>query len=223
METLRRKAGKRIKNKKHNSSRDIALIQAYQNGDDEALFQLIEDYMDIFSIIYRRPHATPRIKKEKRKYVFHYSDHDKQDLFMTIVVNFLELIREYDPKISSFESMVRGKLHLRVYKEFFEKIFDEQKRSEKSPEFEKVLETIGNEFSSIFLDEEPNDKKLLQLYKGFNSLTTKQKKVLNFAFQKNYTNKEIAKELGVTERAVERTKQRAIKRLSECINLTEVV
>jgi RNA polymerase sigma factor (sigma-70 family) len=171
----------------------------------------------LISYIYRNPHKAQF--KKGSKVNIDWTPQDKEDLFQEICYHFYNLLDEFDPDISELQGLMKGKLHLRVYDNFFEDVAD---RKINELAFDEDID-IEQKTKDILYNEEvrkstPQDH--IELYMALNQLSQKQRNVLELSIVKGWNATEIAKELDIKPAGVRKTKERALTRLKE-IMITE--
>ena len=196
MQELQRKAARGVKPIERNHASDLALIEAYQGGMEEAGMSLFISYLDIVSHIYRFPHKVQF--KGTSKLSIAWTPMDKEDLFQEIALHFFDLIDEHDQEVGNFEGIVKGKLHLRVFDNFFEDAVSSKLNEvyEEEPE----LEAIDPDSQGLTLDDKPTKvpAHYLDLYNALNQLTARQRQIVELSVVKGWNATEIGKELGIT-------------------------
>lgn len=208
MQLIQKEIAQRIPAMKHDPKKDNSLINAYLNGDEQAGVELFRSYGDILSYIYRFPHKAQY--KKKSKVFVKWIPQDKEDLFQEIAYQFLVLVHEFDSDIQTFEGLIKGKLHLRVYDNFFEHVADQKINEVQYKEgMNDMQETKKNEIRK------PSEH--LDLYEALSKLSRKQKKVLELSVVKKWSSAEIAKEIGSTPAAVRKMKERGLNKLRKLL------
>lgn len=215
MQKLQQQASRKQKNIAHTKEQDDSLILAYKNGNEGAGMALFESYMNVVSYIYRYPHKSQF--KTGSKINIDWTPQDKEDLFQEIAYHFFALIEEYDPEIGKFEGLIKGKLHLRVYNNFFED-FAKRSLSEIALNDELDFEQKAKE---IVVSDEATQAKLpkdyIELYNAFNKLSHKERQVMECIVIKGWNASETAQELGILPPAVRKLKERGIKKLTNLL------
>lgn len=207
---LQRECAGKVKTIKHSQAEDMALITAYQNGDDDAGFELFKSYKDIVSYIYRNPHKAQY--KNKTTIQIEWTPAEKEDLFQEIAVQFFKLLGEYDPEVGNFEGIVKGKLHLRTHYHFFQDMA-EQRLNEIA--YDEEIDFEGKA-QNILLDESQHSKHpahFIELYEAFNKLSKRQREVVEMSVIKGWNSTEIARELEMEAKTVRVHLKRGLDKL----------
>ncbi|KAB2380219.1 RNA polymerase sigma factor [Bacillus toyonensis] len=190
---------------------DKQLCLAYQEGSNEAGVALIYRYLDKLSYIYRFPTRCKNRGGIKCKIDITTSTtkEDKEDLSQEILYHFLELLLEYDQTQGELQGLIVGKLHLRVFKYFYEELVDIKFNEQELDDNYDMEE----EMKEIFLEdkEAPEDIKLM--YLALSELTENQRKIVDMHIVKGWSSKESARELGVSASYVRNQKVIALKKL----------
>lgn len=190
---------------------DKQLCLAYQEGSNEAGVALIYRYLDKLSYIYRFPTRCKNRGGIKCKIDITTSTtkEDKEDLSQEILYHFLELLLEYDQAQGELQGLIVGKLHLRVFKYFYEELVDIKFNEQELDDNYDMEE----EMKEIFLEdkEDPEDIKLM--YLALSELTENQRKIVDMHVVKGWSSKESAQELGVSASYVRNQKVIALKKL----------
>jgi len=190
---------------------DKQLCLAYQEGSNEAGVALIYRYLDKLSYIYRFPTRCKNRGGIKCKIDITTSTtkEDKEDLSQEILYHFLELLLEYDQAQGELQGLIVGKLHLRVFKYFYEELVDIKFNEQELDDNYDMEE----EMKEIFLEdkEAPEDIKLM--YLALSELTENQRKIVDMHIVKGWSSKESAQELGVSASYVRNQKVIALKKL----------
>lgn len=198
--------------KPHDQTKDLALIDAYKGGDDDAGIELLKDYDDVIDYIYNNPSRPPR-RPKGANITFGFTTEDREDLYSTIVLHFFRLVDEYDPAKGPFEHMVRATLHFRVFVDFFEVKIDEL-FNEMS--LDALVYEIPVEVKSILLEDSdliPADH--IELYQLLNVLTEKEYEVLYLSAVNEWDSQVVSEETGINRSTVRGVKRRAIKKIRE--------
>jgi RNA polymerase sigma factor (sigma-70 family) len=221
MQLLQRKAWKGVEPIKHDQRQDLALINAYKNGNEEACIKLIENYLDVFNYILHNP-TKPPYKKRLTRGKLNMNFQDYEDLFQEIVFQFIKLMNEYDPSQGiPFELFVKKMLHQRVYDQYFKEYIDrKEKETQMTPLQEKLLRA---EELDILLHDETLPSEHLELYKALNRLSKLQRKIITMNITQDYSLAEIARELGLEYSFVRVNKHRALKKLQSILEPKESI
>jgi len=190
---------------------DKQLCLAYQQGSNEAAIQLIYRYLDKLSYIYRFPTRCKNRGGVKCKIdiTMLTTKEDKEDLFQEIIYHFLELLLEYDHTQGELQGLIVGKLHLRVFKYFYEDLVD-IKFNERELDDNYDME---EEMKEIFLEDKEVPIETKNLYKALAELTPIQRKVADLYIIKGFPSPEVAKELGVHPGRVRHYKRDVVRKL----------
>lgn len=212
IETLKREVSQKQPARKHNEDHDRHRINYYLRGTEKAGLDLMLDYVDVISYIYKRPHK-PQFHKNTGLEI-DWTAQDKEDLLQEICFHFFQLITEYDPKEGKFEALIKGKLHPRVFQTFAKKACDIKV-------FETDLED-NNSFEAktaqILLDDSMTEalpQEYIELYRAFNKLSDKQRKAVELVIINEWNSKQVSEELGCSPSTVRTHLQRGLERLKE--------
>lgn len=208
MQKLQEKASRKTPAIEHDNKQDHALVIAYRNGDEEAGLQLLESYIDMIGYIYKNPHRAQF--KKNAKVNIDWTSEDKEDLFQEICLHFFQLVSEFDGE-RDFQGLIKGKLHLRVYDNFFEDVVDHKFNEiefDESFDFEAKSQSILSEETKGSL---PSDH--LELYQAFNTLGKRQREVVELVIVKGWNSTEVSQELGITPATVRKTLEHGLKKL----------
>ncbi|QQO40396.1 RNA polymerase sigma factor [Bacillus phage 268TH004] len=212
IETLKREVSQKQPARKHNEDHDRVKIDYYLRGTEKAGLDLMLDYVDIISYIYKQPHK-PQFNK-KTGLEIDWTAQDKEDLLQEICLHFFQLIHEYDPAEGKFEALIKGKLHPRVYKSFAMKACDVKV-------FETELEdncTFEAKSAQILLDDSMTEilpQQYIELYRAFNKLSDKQRKAVELIIINEWNSKQVAEELGCSPSTARTHLQRGLERLKD--------
>jgi RNA polymerase sigma factor (sigma-70 family) len=223
IQKLQTKAAYKVSPIKHDKEYDSSMITAYLNGNEEAGLQLLESYIDIVGYIYKNPQRA-QFKEKSAKLKLDWTYQDREDLMQEICLHFFTLVHEYDFE-RPFEGLVKGKLHLRVFNNFFEE-FAETKLQEMSDEEieDKSSLVFSEDLQSILLDENQVSKlpsEHLALYNAMNQLSPSQRQIIEMSVVKGWNSIVIAEELDMKDAAVRKALSRGMKRLKEIMNPEE--
>ncbi|MGX5581916.1 RNA polymerase sigma factor [Bacillus cereus] len=190
---------------------DKVLCLAYQEGSNEAGVQLIYRYLDKLSYIYRFPtrcknRGGVKCKIDITKIT---TKEDKEDLCSEILYNFLKLLLEYDPLVGDLQGLIIGKLHLRVFKYFYEELVDIKFNEEGLDDNFDMEEEI----KEIFIEEKEVPENVKQMYLALSELTEKQRYIVDCHIVKGWSSIEVAKEMGVSASYIRNQKVIALKKL----------
>ncbi|TWJ39625.1 hypothetical protein CHCC5027_3538 [Bacillus paralicheniformis] len=216
VQRLMKEAQRGVAPLKHNQETDLALIEAYKNGNEEAGWELAESYVDVFSVIMNKPTKPPRRTKAMQRLWADPTYQDYEDLFQEILYHFFRLVEEDNTNKTPFSYYIRAKLHQRVFNNFFSE-FIETKKVEVEYDERKHSETVEED---IFLDEysEKPPAHYLELYNALNHLTTKQRQVVVLKKSKGWSSREVAEELGISQDAVRKQLERGMKKLRKAMD-----
>jgi RNA polymerase sigma factor (sigma-70 family) len=207
---LQRECSRKVENIKHSQAEDMALLTAYINGNDDAGFELFKSYKDIVSYIYRNPEKAQF--KNNTKMRVDWTPMEKEDLFQEIALQFFKLVSEYDPEVGEFVGIVKGKLHLRVYDNFFEDVAD-QRFNETA--YDEEIDFEGKS-QSILLDESQHNKhpaQYIELYEAFNRLSKRQREAVELKVTKGWNAREVAEEMGISHSSARTHIELGLKKL----------
>ncbi|PEM30177.1 RNA polymerase sigma factor [Bacillus wiedmannii] len=193
------------------NSLDSALAFRYQRGDEQAGIQLLENYLDIVSDIYRKP-THLRIKKKCSIDLRSISTkEDREDLFQEICTHFFGLALEFDPEVGNFQGLIKGKLHLRVYKYYFSEYIDTRKNETKLDDDFDMADAIRE----IFLEDSVVSEEVKTLYSAISTLPELQQKIIEMTVVKGWNSTEVSQEIGFTPAYIRKSKERTLRRLRE--------
>jgi len=192
---------------------DKQLCLAYQDGSNEAGVALIYRYIDKLSYIYRFPTRCKnrggiKCKIDITKIT---TKEDKEDLFQEIIYRFLELLLEYDPSVGDLQGLIIGKLHLRVFKYFYEELVDIKFNEEGLDDNFDMEEEI----KEIFIEEKEVPENVKQMYLALSELTEKQRYIVDCHIVKGWSSVEVAKEMGVSSSYIRNQKVIVLKKLKK--------
>lgn len=192
---------------------DKQLCFAYQAGDKEAAIKLIYRYLDKLSYIYRFPTRTKNRGGAKCKIDITGSTtkEDKEDLCQEILYHFLKLLLEYDPAKGDLQGLIVGKLHLRVFYYHYGDLVD-LRMNEKELDDNYDME---EEMKEIFLEEKETPTEVKKLYEALAEFTPKQRQIIDLTICKGFLNRDVARELGVTQKYLKKTRYHLVRRLKE--------
>jgi len=185
---------------------DKALIKDYINGSQEAGRALIENYLDIISIIYNKPSNPPKMRKpDGQRFITRPpvpNIHDKEDVLQEILYQFFTLVYEYDESFKlPFYALIKGKLFLRFHNQYYREYFEvRSKEREYVEEFE-----VFYGFDEIAEEEEVTEKvpsEYMGLYEALNKLSKQQREVIQMSVIKGWNSTVIAQELNINKGAV---------------------
>jgi RNA polymerase sigma factor (sigma-70 family) len=196
--------------KHHDNEQEIALIQRYKEGDDEAGWSLVYNYIDTFSVILSKPTKPPIKTRAMERLFASPSAEDFEDLFQEVLVQFFILVDEYEEDKGPFVNMIRSKLHQRVFNRYFsEYLFTKMSETE----LEENYNLVPCE-ESIFIEEvQKVPAHYIELYEALNQITSKQREVIILSVVKGWSSGDIALELDSTATAIRKLKERGISQL----------
>lgn len=217
---------------KEDHERDNELVYKFvEESDQDAFMELLYSYRDIIAMVYNNPQSPPYVPRRKRKYVFYLNEQDKEDLFMTIIEEFLRLTWEYNPEISTFEGLIRGALHIRVYKRHFNKLHEYKTQvSIVAPDTMEVIERILYERASLvkggetvsFELEIGGKKYNVELEEVYESLTKRQKQFFNLYFERNIPLERVKEHLGNKDsKSVLRLRKRVLEKVMKKLKIAQ--
>jgi RNA polymerase sigma factor (sigma-70 family) len=223
IQKLQQKVARGVADYEKNDSEDLALIMAYRDGNETAGITLVHNYLDIISNIYTNPHKPPRISKVARQKMAirlpHMNTYDKEDILQEILYNFFKLVDEFDPEFGvPFQGLVKGKLFLRFYKNFYQEFFD-NKNSEM--EFKEELDHESLIYKARMMIEQGGNEKTpaeyMELYHAFNQLGARQREVLEMSIIKGWNATEISQEIGIAPATVRVTLKKGLARMRDLL------
>ncbi|WNL49475.1 RNA polymerase sigma factor [Bacillus phage DZ1] len=194
----------------HDKHVNEGMVLAAQNGDSEAMWSLMQEYVDVLSVILHRPTKPPRKAKALQKLWANPSFQDYEDLFQESLLEFIILVNEYHPERGSFERYVRAKLHQRVFDRFFSEYLATQINE---IEFD---EKIKSQHEAMEVEDEEDPKlpaQYLELYQALNKLTSRQRQVIELSVFKKWNSTEVGNEIGISPATVRVTLKKALKKL----------
>jgi RNA polymerase sigma factor (sigma-70 family) len=229
IQRLQQKVSRTVPDYKKNDKEDLALITAYRNGSEEAGIVLVHNYLDIISNIYLNPHKPPRISKVARQKMAirlpHMNTYDKEDILQEILFIFFQLVEEYDESYEiPFQGLIKGKLFLRFYKNFYQEFFD-NKNTEM--EFKEELDHESLIYKSKMMIEQEDTEKspsdYMDLYKAYNRIGARQREVLELSVVKGWNATEIGKELGIAPATVRVNLKKGLAKMRGLLKTEEEV
>lgn len=222
IQLLQKRVARGVKQFEKDDKQDMALLRAYQNGNEDAGMQLVENYVDLVSHIYRYPFNPPRYGKRNSKFAGkrpHITEFDREDLMQEILLQFFVLLNEYDADTGKpLQAILKGKLHHRVYDNFFREFLDVHHNEVRDDEYLNSLseeDTTSKLFVNDIMSGIPSDH--LELYQALNKLGKRQREVFLLSEVNGWNATEIAKELGVSASTVRSNKEFALRRLRELL------
>lgn len=205
-----------IKRKKAEHNLDRELAQRYKEGDLEAGFELLVSYKDVLSQIYKHPTKT-QYRKNVRVYV-NWTKEDKENLFQETVLHFYRLIEEYDPSVGNFEGLVKGNLHLRVFRSFVQDLLDNKIKETDDDELEFMQVTDNY----LFIDDKvklPSEH--LKLYNALNKLRKREREVILLSTINSWTSQVVGEELGISANTARWHLKKGLDKLREIMKEDE--
>jgi len=203
---------------------DHVLIEDYLAGDERAGMRLVHNYLDVLAYIYRYPFKPPNRGKALKFAIKKpsMSREDREDLVQEILYNFFKLVTEFDPERGKpFEALVKGTLHHRVYRNFFDE-FLLKARNEEVFEDDYTEVGINDVTSSLFLEENSQSReKYIALYEALNSLNKRQREVVLLSVVNGWTCREVAEEIGSTSSSVRNAKSFGMRKLRDTLGGTK--
>lgn len=209
MERFKREVTQKQAPRKHNEDHDRVRIDYYLGGTEQAGLDLLLDYVDVISYIYKQPHK-PQFNKGT-KLEIDWTAQDKEDLLQEICFHFFKLIHEYEPKEGKFEALIKGKLHPRVYMSFAAKacdtkVYETELKDDSTFESRSAEILLGGESELI-------PPEYIKLYKAFNKLSSNQRKAVEMSVIYEWSSRQIAEELGCSPSTARTHLQRGLERL----------
>ncbi|AVO23054.1 RNA polymerase sigma factor [Bacillus phage Anath] len=211
VQKLMKEALRGVAPKQHDPATDLFYIIEYQGGDDSAGWKLCEEYLDIFSVIMSKPTQPPKKTKAMQKLWVDVTIQDYEDLFQEILYHFLDLARNFQDH-KPFAHAVRAILHQRVFNQHFSE-FLEKRRME--TEFD---DEVRLEYEQKVEDEREAPKvptQFLHLYQALNTLTKKQRLIIELSVFKGWNSREVAQEIGSNASTVRVTLKNALAKLKK--------
>lgn len=197
------------------NSLDESLAIRYQRGDEQAGIKLLENYLDIISDIYRKPTHLRIQKKCSIDLRSISTKEDREDLFQEICTHFFGLILEFDPEVGNFQGLIKGKLHLRVYKNYFAEYIDMRKNETKLEDDFDMADAIRD----IFLGDSVVSEDVKSLYSAISKLSELHQKIIEMTVVKGWNSTEVSKELAVSPSCVREAKRRTLRKLKETMEV----
>lgn len=193
VQKLMKEALRGVAPRKHDKHINDCLVLDFQNGDEDAGWQLAQEYVDVFSVIMNKPTKPPHKSKAMQKLWVDPNLQDYEDLFQEILTHFMVLLHEYHPDKGSLVRFIRATLHQRVFNQFFSE-FIAIKNNEM--EFDDDIKL------SYMYNEEDEDEKVpshyLELYQALNKLTRRQRQIVELSVFKEWSSVVIAHETGIS-------------------------
>lgn len=211
VQKLMKEALRGVAPKKHDPALDLFLIMEYQAGDEEAGWKLCEEYMDVFSVIMSKPTQPPKKTRAMQKLWVDVTIQDYEDLFQEILYHFLELAKRFQDH-KPFAHAVRAILHQRVFNQHFSEFLE---KSRVETEFD---DTVRLEYEQRVQEEVDPPKvpaQFLDLYQALNTLTQKQRQIIELSIFKGWTSKVVAQEIGSNASTVRVTLKNALAKLKK--------
>lgn len=201
--------------REHDYRHEKSLIIAFQNGNQEAGFELVKLYQDVFSVIINRPADAPFNGGRMRKlWDGAPSYYDYEDMYQEIIAQFLEMVMEFNTSEKTpFVHKVRRTLHQRFFNRYFSEFIEKR-------DFEKMYDDDINIFAvpSDYGEEQPEKKtpeEHKDLYDALDKLTKRQKEILLMSALKGWNSTVIAQEIGISNSSVRSHLQIAKKKVKE--------
>lgn len=190
----------------HNNFIELSLVEAYQDGDQEAGLELVHLYKDVFSVIMSKPTKPPKRSKAMQRLWVSPNFQDYEDLFQEILLHFFILLEEYD-KERRLDKFIRSHLHQRVFNKFFSELLETKKTE---CEFDDSQD-------QLLMDHMEEKKKIpskhIELYQAIDKLGKRQKEVVELSIMKGWNATEVAHELGIAPATVRVTLKNSITKL----------
>jgi RNA polymerase sigma factor (sigma-70 family) len=201
--------------REHDYRHEKSLIIAFQNGNEEAGFELIKLYQDVFSVIINKPADAPFNGGRMKKLwdgAPTYSDYE--DMYQEIITQFLEMVMEFNTSGKApFAHKVRKTLHQRFFNRYFSE-FIEKRDFEKNYDDEiNLLAYSEDEEEQEESKKRPDEHK--ELYDALDKLTKRQKEILLMSALKGWDSTIIASELGISNSSVRSHLQIAKRKVKE--------
>lgn len=199
--------------REHDHKLENSLIVAFQNGDEQAGFELVKLYQDVFSMIISKPADAPYNGGRMRKlWDGAPSYYDYEDMYQEILAQFFELVRGFDVSGDApFAAVCVKLLHQRFFNRYFSE-FIEKRDLEKSYDDEINFDTDSMKTEEVEeVKRRPSDYP--ELYDALDKLSKKQRQVVEMSIVKGWDSSFIAKELGMSNNTVRVHLKRGLDKL----------
>jgi RNA polymerase sigma factor (sigma-70 family) len=219
IQKIQQKISKVIPDFPKDSREDKALIKAYKNGSEEAGKALIENYLDIISIIYNKPCNPPRMKKPNgQRFITKPptpNAYDKEDILHEILYQFFTLVHEYDESYNlPFYALVKGKLFFRFHNHYYREYFEiKNKECEYSDEVEAFIGATKDEFPEDKPEKSPSQ--YIELYDALDKLSKRQREVVEMSIVRGWDSTMIAEELNMSDSTARVHLKRGLEKLKK--------
>jgi RNA polymerase sigma factor (sigma-70 family) len=215
IERMMDEARRGVAPQEHDYKAEKPLVIAFQNGDEQAGFELIKMYQDCFSVIINKP-AKPPFNKGgmSRLWDGSPSREDYEDMYQEILCQFIEMVKEFDTSEETpLVNKVRKTLHQRFFNRYFSEFIENRTVEE---EFDDKI-NLSFEFDISVDDTDNVPAKYLELYQAMNELSDKERRVLEYSVVKGWNASEIQQEMG-TKTNVRMIKKRALEKLQKLLS-----
>lgn len=220
IQKLQDKVAKGVKDYPKDNKKDLELVKRYQAGDREAGMELVNNYLDFISDIYKHPHNPPRMKAEGKGKLFelpYTNEYDREDILQEILTQFLILIEEYDESLGRpFQALIKGKLFLRFHNNFYKEFFTTKKKELEFDDdlegyYERMSQAMEEIKEEIDLKKRPSEH--LELYNSLDQLSKRQREVVELSVLKGWNATVISEELGIAPSSVRNHLKAGLDRL----------
>jgi len=216
IQKIQRKISRVIDDFPKDDREDRALIKAYLNGNQDAGKSLIENYLDIISVIYNNPSNPPKMRKpDGAKFITRPPSpnlYDKEDILQEILLQFFILVKEYDEDFGlPFFALVKGKLFLRFHNNYYREYYAiRNKEIEYNDELDGFYGLTDEE-----AEEQPTKKpsQYVELYEALDQLSKRQREIIEMSVVKGWDSTFIAEELGMSSSTVRVHLKRGLEKL----------
>lgn len=205
---------------------DKSLIEAFRKGNQDAGKALIENYLDIISIIYNKPSNPPKMRKpDGQRFITRPpapSQSDREDVIQEILYQFFTLVYEYDESFMlPFHALIKGKLFLRFHNQYYREFFEI--RSKETEFDEEFVGSYGYTYEMDLTEEEQKKvpAQYLELYEALDKLSKQQREVIELSVVKGWDSTVVAQEIGSTSGAVRKAKERGLDKLKNLMGAVE--
>jgi len=203
--------------REHDYRHEKSLIIAFQNGNEEAGFELVKLYQDVFSVIINKPADAPfnggRMRKLWDGAPTYY---DYEDMYQEIIAQFLEMVMEFNTSGKApFVHKVRKTLHQRFFNRYFSEFIEKRDYEKQYDDEIDILSIPCEEKEESEEKKRPEEHK--ELYDALDKLTKRQKEILIMSALKGWDSSVIASELGISNSSVRSHLQIAKRKVKEQI------
>jgi RNA polymerase sigma factor (sigma-70 family) len=204
-----------------NNDLDKLRVKEYtEHGNEQALFELIEDYNDLIAYVYHNPGKPPQVNGCKLP-GFKLTDEtaeDKEDLFSEIYTVFVECVHAYDDSKGTFANFIWYNLPIRVRDNYFRSVADDRTYKLKE-EYNDEIVVSEESTENLFIEPTKNNLTEEQMFAlmAYNELTEKQRQVVMLKCFENYSHALVAETMGITKKDAENTWYAAKNRMSKLL------